>query len=586
MISIFTGTIRKKLFLLVFISVLPALGIILHAGVNNRRHQLQQAEYEVMRMVHAAAEIQERMTLSAFQLLGTLAQTPMVLNRDTDACIRLFQNLLKMNPMLKNIVVTDAAGDVFAAALPFTPPVNLSDRKHFQDARNAMGFSGGELIVTRMSPEPAFPFAFPIQDKNGDFMGIVATVIGLTDHEQLFHNALLPKGSFIGMTDHQGRRLFRVPADANLFPLGEPVKPEVWAVISGENEERPFVGEISDASRQILAFKKLRVNEDRSPYMYMVVGIPKSEVLASAQNILVRDVTLVSVAALLALATAWLLGDLAFVRKLRRLQEAARQLAQGDLKVKTGIPHSHGELGQLAKSFDNMACQLSEDQGRREQAEAALRQREHALEIAAVSTLELLREPDLDKSVNAVLSKLGQGTDSDRVYVFHIHQPSDAQKKWTGLLYEWTKPGVTPQIDNPKLQKFPLSELAPRWVAEMGAGRSIKGLIQEFPEPEQRFLLPQDIVSILAVPIFLHDSLWGFLGFDAVQAPRQWNPVEESVLQIVAAAFGAAISRKTAEDIIVTQRDLMHALFQSIPLGIMVWDAQGKLLQANQFFST
>jgi PAS domain S-box-containing protein len=584
MISFLTGTIRRKLFLLVFVSVLPALGIILHAGVKNRQHQLQQAEYEVMRMVHAAAEIQERMAVSTLQLLSTLAQTPMVLNQDSEACTRLLQNLLKMNPTLKNIALTDAAGDVFAAALPFTPPVNFSDRKHFQDARKFMGFAAGELIVTRMSPEPAFPFAFPIQGENGDFMGIVASVISLTVYEQLFLNAGLPEGSFIGMTDHQGRRLFRVPADPNVFPLGEPVKPEVWAVISDEKVERSFVGEISDASRQILAFKRLRLSEDHSPYIYMVVGIPRSEVLASAQKNLLRDVALVSVAAMLALATAWLLGDLAFVRKLRRLQEAAQRLAQGDLQVKTGMSHAEGELGLLAESFDDMARQLSEDLARREQAEAALREREHALEMAAVSTLDLLQETDLDKAVNTVLAKLGQGTDSDRVYVFRMHQAPDAQKMVTSQIFEWSRPGVEPQINNPLLQNSPIGDLAPRWITEMEAGRSINGMVQDFPETEQRFLLAQGISSILAVPIILTDSLWGFLGFDAVQAPRQWTPAEESVLRIVAAALGAAISRKKAEGTIVAQRDLMHGLFQSLPLGITVWNPQGRLLQANQGF--
>jgi hypothetical protein len=51
--------------------------------------------------------------------------------------------------------------------------------------------------------------------------------------------------------------------------------------------------------------------------------------------------------------------------------------------------------------------------------------REKALELAAATSLELLLEPDLEQSMARVLARLGQDTDTDRVYVFRNHPAQD-----------------------------------------------------------------------------------------------------------------------------------------------------------------
>lgn len=122
------------------------------------------------------------------------------------------------------------------------------------------------------------------------------------------------------------------------------------------------------------------------------------------------------------------------------------------------------------------------------------------------------------------------------------------------------------------LQNLPMSDLTPRWLTELGAGRSVQGLIRDFPAQEREILEPQGIVSILVVPIKLHGTLWGFLGFDSVRAARPWGHTEEHVLNIVSANLGAAIARRHVQEELASSNRTLTTILDSLPVDVYVSD--------------
>ena len=62
----------------------------------------------------------------------------------------------------------------------------------------------------------------------------------------------------------------------------------------------------------------------------------------------------------LALAAAWMGGELFVRRQAHALSQTAQKIADGDLGARTGLPASDDELGQLAKIFDRMAETLEQ----------------------------------------------------------------------------------------------------------------------------------------------------------------------------------------------------------------------------------
>ncbi|PTN35303.1 PAS domain S-box protein [Desulfonatronum sp. SC1] len=195
------------------------------------------------------------------------------------------------------------------------------------------------------------------------------------------------------------------------------------------------------------------------------------------------------------------------------------------------------------------------DVTRRKLSEEALMQREQLLEVAACATLNLLRDVELGPCVTDILACLGQVTNTDRVYVFRDHVDEETGLLLTSQTWEWVNTGIVPQIDNPDLKNVPYLEACPRWRQAMEAGKCISGHVRHFPDEERGLLEPQNIQSLLVVPIHSDERVWGFLGFDSVRTARDWTFAEENVLRIVASAIGAAIARKANETFIKQQAE-------------------------------
>jgi hypothetical protein len=74
----FHGSLRSRLMVLVLLSVLPALGLILYSGLEQRRWAASRAQEDALRLVRHACLDQERLVQGATQLLTAIAQLPSI----------------------------------------------------------------------------------------------------------------------------------------------------------------------------------------------------------------------------------------------------------------------------------------------------------------------------------------------------------------------------------------------------------------------------------------------------------------------------------------------------------------------------
>ena len=112
------------------------------------------------------------------------------------------------------------------------------------------------------------------------------------------------------------------------------------------------------------------------------------------------------------------------------------------------------------------------------------------------------------------LKRIGEATGQDRVYLFEHHVDASSGENLMSQRYEWVKNGVSVQLDNPELQSLSFDQLFPRWFDLLSRGEAVAGLVREFPESEQSILAPQEIISLLVMPIAVEGRFWGFFGFD------------------------------------------------------------------------
>jgi len=157
-----------------------------------------------------------------------------------------------------------------------------------------------------------------------------------------------------------------------------------------------------------------------------------------------------------------------------------------------------------------------------------------------------LLSPDIHRDkITSALKKLAFAAQVDRVYIFENFFEND--ELFMTQRFEWCQEGIEPQINNPLLKKLSYREGFSRWIDLFQKNQSIQGIVKDFPEEERKTLSEQGISSILAVPIYIDNKIWGFIGFDDCKNERLWQPEEEQMLITAAYAFGSAVNKNRIE---------------------------------------
>lgn len=125
--------------------------------------------------------------------------------------------------------------------------------------------------------------------------------------------------------------------------------------------------------------------------------------------------------------------------------------------------------------------------------------------------ISLLHEAeDLADGINFMLKSIGEFTDADRAYVFETSENHTSTNT-----YEWCAAGVNPQIRN--LHDIPFESM-PKWIEVFLHGENI--LIEDLEAYresmplEYELLKVQNVSTLIAFPISVHEKLIGFVGVD------------------------------------------------------------------------
>lgn len=125
---------------------------------------------------------------------------------------------------------------------------------------------------------------------------------------------------------------------------------------------------------------------------------------------------------------------------------------------------------------------------------------------------------DLDQTINAVLTQIGEFLVSDRAYVFEI------KDELMNNTHEWTAPGISPQLE--KLQQLDLS-LISDWLPFFEKNDCIiiddVEQLQKTNPAAYATLNAQEITSLIAAPIFLDNKLAGYIGIDNYDSEKIKN---------------------------------------------------------------
>lgn len=149
-----------------------------------------------------------------------------------------------------------------------------------------------------------------------------------------------------------------------------------------------------------------------------------------------------------------------------------------------------------------------------------------------------LQEDIPDKSIEVILEYIGKALNGERSYIFE--QNSEMEDDNT---YEWVKYGITPEKE--KLQHLP-PEVCEEWYRHFSEKRNIviedlEAVRYVFPR-QYEILKPQNIRSIVCVPLFSGEKVIGFYGVDNPSGISLEYVV--NILQITSSFIVSALRRR------------------------------------------
>jgi signal transduction histidine kinase len=422
----FLRSLRVRLLLLVLVAVIPALGAIAYTASEQKKIAVAEIQRNVLRLVEFSTHEEEQVLQGTRQILIVLANYARKADKNPSDCNAFCADILKQFKRYANIGVVKPSGDVFCSAIPLQEPTNAADRSWFQRAVASGDFAFGDYQVGRITGKPVLVLAYPFRFAAGEPAAVVFAALDLEwlNRYILKVESQLPDGFTITQIDANGVVMARRP-DAEdwlgrfMFEqsfLREILSQSTGVIEAPGDHKLPF----------IYAFAQLHSSLIKQP-LYMLLGIPRRLAFADANRILRRNLTLLGIVALVAILAAWYGGDLFIMRQVKAMAKASRRLAAGEMSARTGLKYGDGELGQLAKNFDEMAIALEQRQAERELAEMELKRSQELFRNLSTH-LQVVREEERTRIARKIHDDMGQALTALKIDLTWLNKKlTDAQ---------------------------------------------------------------------------------------------------------------------------------------------------------------
>jgi len=368
--------------------------------------ELETVEQNALMLAESAANDESQVVEGARQMLMVIGNFILTTGLEPDACTGFCTDLRKQFTRYANIGAIRPDGRVFCSAVAARQRVDASDQSWFKRA-----LASREVIISsfhrgRITGKPVVIMARPLFGPRGETTAILFCAIDIRwmNRRTAGLTSRLPVGAVLNQIDADGV-MVSYHADTHSWQRGSLVDP---AVIRSIVSKGRGVIEAPDARGRpsIHSFAPLRSalkNQD----VVMVLTIPRHVVFTHSKRMLIRNLTLLAGVSIVALILARLAGKYFVLRQVGALAEASRKLAAGDLSTRLGPLHIKGELGQLARDFDEMAAALETQVNKQKKTEGELREsREQLRNLTA--HIEIVREEERTRIAREIHDNLGQ----------------------------------------------------------------------------------------------------------------------------------------------------------------------------------
>ncbi|WP_395076096.1 PAS domain S-box protein [Flavobacterium sp.] len=176
-------------------------------------------------------------------------------------------------------------------------------------------------------------------------------------------------------------------------------------------------------------------------------------------------------------------------------------------------------------------------------------------------TNKFLINSNINLIFDEILSTIGMATKVDRAYYFE----NDDKNKMTSQKFEWTSKQKYSELENSSLQNYKY-EYFEEYMHILEQNKQYNFIVKKIKNSTyKKTLLDQKILSIIILPIFVKNQLYGFIGFDDCSKERIWSEDEINILETLSVNISSSFERNINESMIFESEERFKLLANNIP---------------------
>ena len=390
-------SLRSRLWLVLAIVLLPLVGLTLRDYRIEFDLATEQIEREGRLMIQGLQIEEDASLRDVGLLLRTMAQADNMRDLDPEECDGLSRRLLSVFDGFSNLGAALPDGEVFCAALPSASPVNVAERRWFQESLTAKGLTKGQFVTGKISGKPGVVFGFPLTDAQGKLRASLFAASDISWFDRFTKSYNLPAGWVSVLFTVDGKALSRYP-DPELWrdkALSEESRTRFVAAVREDRNSVTMTG--LDGTERLYFLAPVRVADEQ---LVISVAAPLNETLSRLSEHFWLRIGLLLVLSLFSI----LLGRFYLYRLietgLEQMTNATAKVALGEFSTRIAETRMPSELEILIRRFNEMTEALQYREKRNLDDRQAIESLNQTL-AAKLATLQLA-EADLRRLSTAV----------------------------------------------------------------------------------------------------------------------------------------------------------------------------------------
>ena len=343
-------SIRARLLLLILLATLIPVLVAGMQFLEHRESDIADAQRDLAAAAQRVARVLRDTVRATAQLHYGLSRARDLDTQDKAACSAFLADVLKEHPQYTGILTITPQGDLFCDSLRTGRALHLTDRRYFQQALASENPLAVEPAFGRLTGIAVLQVAYAARRVTGEPKFVLLASLNLEKYMQLRATSLPRETAVIALMDGKGTILTWHPGGEKLRGTSVADSPLFRFARDRHGDD---VREDIEAGGVSRIWAASTLPEFPEAGLYVLVGVAKTDLFASANRNLNQALAILAVVSLLVFAGGWALVEWGIRRQAARVIAAVSRFGRGDFGARIGKPYPRGEMGDLMAALDH-----------------------------------------------------------------------------------------------------------------------------------------------------------------------------------------------------------------------------------------